>query len=93
MMARKRAIDVDKLIAELKWCKAQSVTADWWDDIIERVKKQPIIQLRVVRHGRWILNNKETFTYHCSICNVWNNNNLDDFCRNCGAKMDGKDLA
>ena len=56
------------------------------DPIVERIKLIPSADVAPVRHGRW---EKEYGHYKCLLCNC-----LDDFadnyCPNCGAKMDGE---
>lgn len=72
-------------------CRQQGVDAS-----IEVVKKQEPID--AVKHGRWIQarqpnENSETL-YRCSICGylevapLYDTNN---YCGNCGARMDGKE--
>lgn len=50
-----------------------------------------------VKHGVWVQDKHWQYDYKCSICgeyacegNYGNNDNLTDYCPNCGAKMDGR---
>ena len=54
--------------------------------ILLRIETAPTIEPEV-RHGRWIFF-REYGTYHCSECNKVEKARAD-FCRKCGAKMDG----
>lgn len=63
---------------------------DWLDD-------QPTADVREVVHGEWIVEEAEVggvsgiavaTSYICSICSTMNEYQ-DNFCPNCGARMDG----
>ena len=50
-----------------------------------------------VKYGEWVQDKHWQYDYKCSICgeyacegNYGNNDNLTDYCPNCGAKMDGR---
>ena len=62
-----------------------------WRDILQIIRKQPVVDAEPVRHGRWIYkpawSNADWGVYLCSECNKpywWN---TDHYCPNCGAKM------
>lgn len=39
--------------------------------------------------GRWIQTDKDTLTYHCSICGFYNSHtNSIKYCEQCGARME-----
>lgn len=49
-----------------------------------------------VRHGEWeakehtsISTNRHYYTFRCSECKRWNGTHRQNYCPNCGAKMDG----
>lgn len=52
-----------------------------------------------VRHGKWeakehtsISTNRHYYTFRCSECKRWNGTHRQNYCPNCGAKMNGKDI-
>ncbi len=54
----------------------------------------PTIEAEPVKHGRWILHDNGSGT--CDQCrftqkNVWDDDNQQNYCGVCGAKMDGGD--
>lgn len=93
-----RLIDADKLKAEL-------FDADWMMDndehmVEEIVERQPTVDDETVRHGRWeivivsTLNPYESeIEEKCSLCGRfvqrYGTQPQDNYCPNCGAKMDG----
>ena len=94
-------IDRAALIAEYEYLKAECYESSWdaWDDIIDRVKKQPRVAADLVRHAYWIDASDEynngNIVYRCSYCRedkvlidgTPETNNLN-YCPICGAKMD-----
>lgn len=55
------------------------------------LNKAPSADVAPVRHGRWeVVDAEEPRRYGCSECKrlSWN---MDNYCPNCGAKMDGGD--
>lgn len=83
-------IDRAVLIAEYEYLKAECYEAsgDAWDDIIDRVKKQPRVDAEPVRHAYWIIfTDKFTFG-KCSICGMAQRAGRLNYCPECGAKMD-----
>ena len=82
-----RLIDADKLKAHYSWwanstnydlCEMKYVV----DDIVD---VQPTID--PVRHGHWIEDGYNDYKPACSECGCHSEEN--NFCPNCGAKMDG----
>lgn len=56
------------------------------------------VDVEPVKHGEWLNDDDEWKFYKCSICGneaYWDTDygqQLFDFCPNCGAKMDGKEV-
>ncbi len=53
----------------------------------------PAADVEEVRHGEWVLHKDGSGT--CSHCktrqkNIWDFDNMQNYCGHCGAKMDGK---
>ena len=44
---------------------------------------------QAVRHGRWIVQDEGRTRFMCSECKSKNHRGSDNYCPNCGAKMDG----
>ncbi|MBR3847719.1 MAG: hypothetical protein IKM21_00320, partial [Oscillospiraceae bacterium] len=58
-------------------------------DLIEKTSTSDVAE---VKHGEWILHDDGSGT--CTLCgkhqkHVWDMDNWQNFCGNCGAKMDG----
>ena len=57
--------------------------------------KQSTDDVVEVRHGEWVYNRGQAFgepRYFCSLCiDGGSDSGRDNYCPNCGAKMDGKD--
>ena len=66
---------------------------DYCDDILEFIERQPTIE---PERGEWIVHFNDLFpaesTEECSICHAEQliNGNDDNFCPNCGARMEGE---
>lgn len=87
-----RLIDADKLTNEI----VHKYGLRYGDAILE-IDNAPTVDAEPVRHGRWI---KQDGHYYCSSCNAQNfyaylyNSDTgeyeqqDNYCPNCGAKMD-----
>lgn len=66
--------------------------AEWFEECF---KTQPTADVEPVRHGRWIEHPDDIFplesTIECSVSGEQENVDIhnDNFCPNCGAKMDG----
>ena len=66
--------------------------------ILEAILEAPTADVEPVKHGEWVNNDNEWKFYKCSICGneaYWDTDygqQLFDYCSNCGAKMDGKEV-
>lgn len=78
--------------------------ASWWaqsvklkDNMVECINNQPTADVAEVKHGHWIYHPDDLFPaeseQECSICHEREDITLvnDNYCPNCGAKMDGKE--
>lgn len=65
---------------------------DWYTPwIVETLEDLPPADVAPVRHGRWeVIDAEEPRRYGCSECKrlSWH---MENYCPNCGAKMDGGD--
>ena len=94
-MATKRLIDPTHLIDEcrecmnIEWNKGVYVTwAEAEEDFMNRLLDAPTVDAVEVVHGRW--NPSGNCGYRCSNCDFWVAfRSLNNYCPNCGAKMDG----
>ena len=76
------------------WCRAC-----WVDDMLDEVECFHPSDAAPVVHGRWICIRKGYEEYECSVCHGMDSNCSDyyadhvvteqEYCPNCGAKMDG----
>ena len=74
------------------------IYADAYNDLAEDFYSIPAADVAPVVHGRWICINKRYGEYECSVCHGVDANCSDyygihavteqEFCPNCGAKMD-----
>lgn len=74
---------------------------DACDYIRNKLEELSSAAVAPVRHGRWILKNKVYGDYECSVCHGMDSNCTgcysdhyaakQNFCPNCGAKMDGRE--
>ena len=97
-----RYIDVDKLKEKLDSFVSMSETyTDYncgYDDCLTAVQDTlsdiPAIAVAESKHGYWVYNRGQAFgepCYFCSLCiDGGSNNGRDNYCPNCGAKMDGE---
>ena len=63
-------------------------------DALIEVEASPTIDAAPVRHGRWIYRKRgwaECSECHHNFVDVYDLDNSDNYCRHCGAKMDGGD--
>ena len=68
-------------------------------DVQDFLDNIPTVDVTPVRHGRWICIRKRCGEYECSVCHGVDSNCSDyygthvvteqEYCPNCGAKMDG----
>jgi len=87
---RKRAI-VDA-------CNSLELYPSEYAELENALNRIPAADVAEVRHGRWICINKRYGEYECSVCHGMDSNCSDyygihavteqEFCPNCGAKMD-----
>lgn len=83
--------DWNKRAAPISWSQA-------FESTIEDVEEMPTADVEPVRHGRWIEHPDDIFplesTIECSVCGEQENVDIhnDNFCPNCGAKMDGGEI-
>lgn len=81
--------------------RATDTTGDCWDnygqgtaDFLEYIDKEPTVDAEPVRHGHWINHFDDLFpeesTQECSVCHAEQMGTMlnDNYCPNCGAKMD-----
>ena len=85
-----RYIDADRLIERLKH-NPNFLTAPKHskDGIIDEIVYQPTADVVEVVHARWI-GRKSRDYYTCSNCCTVSKSKDDEYCRGCGAKMDGE---
>ena len=102
-----RAIDGDELLGIERLLDTdvirKSKTASWLlDQVLHDIQAMPTIDPESLRpHGRWVCVNPAYGRYECSVCHAADEDCSDyygahnvagqDFCPNCGAKMDGGD--
>lgn len=95
---------VYKMLHSIGGCGADPESwADGWDKAIDtaiwELEKIPAATVRPERHGHWIREylGYGAHRYKCSVCGSrFGEDMIDDFkhdqyCSDCGAKMDGKD--
>ena len=85
-----RLIDADELIRKGTSTFDESIPIA---DFIEIVELRPTIEAEPIRHGHWeLIDGEEPRRYGCSQCKrmVWHEEN---YCPNCGARMDEDDTA
>ena len=103
-MAEQRFIDANNLIEEIREercynCRNfKDMKCDYCGtaDYIYMIEDMPAADVAPVRHGRWVEKEKYTFgiMYDCSLCEnrILDNGHPWNYCPNCGAKMDGKEV-
>lgn len=84
-------IDVDLLISELKSLNEQERLE--YMGVYDCIKSVPTADVQEVQHGKWNLNriDYDWVYYACSKCGYSNVFNNENYCPECGAKMDGKE--
>ena len=80
------------LVEDLSYC-APELFFDK-DFLLHKIMRQSVIDAVPVVHGHWIY--KKSGRAECSVCHhdfvgVYDLDNSDNFCRHCGAKMDGSE--
>ena len=92
-MSKKKYIDADKLINELKALPEQERLE--YMGVYDCIKSMTTTNVAEVRRGEWIGDrggeNRVYDDFKCSICGKYttiaNRHRLDRYCGNCGAKM------
>lgn len=89
-----RYVDTDKVY------EMASIHEDFKQNIADLVSLKevlddiPAIAVAESKHGYWVYNRGQAFgepCYFCSLCiDGGSNNGRDNYCPNCGAKMDGE---
>ena len=87
-----RYIDADKLIEERTIFMQDEEGFDTSVVLVADIKLTPTADVAEVKHGEWILHDDGSGT--CTLCgkrqkHIWDMDNWQNFCGNCGAKMDG----
>lgn len=96
-----RLIDADTLYMALN-------DAKWYDNadrgflVLDMVEDAPTVDAVPVRHGYWVIADANKGEYICSVCGEtdtdcsdrYANHNVfsQEYCPNCGAKMDGDEI-
>lgn len=86
-----RLIDADALCLG-KFVESRTEWHLGWNDALEAATTQaPTIEAEPVKHGKWKLHDDGSGT--CNQChhrqkNVWDDDNWQNYCGVCGAKMD-----
>ena len=95
-MPEVRLIDANALKAKLKIGTNTATYSDYCNGYcdarqvdLDAIDAAPTIEAEPVRHGRWIYNGYDEYPT-CSYCNQ-SDTYAEDYCGNCGARMDGGD--
>lgn len=93
-----RLIDADKLVARLndlyEWCRDERRSGI--EQAMCIVHEQLTVDAEPVRHGKWIevvvaeTDTSRLINWECSECAIVVDHNTDNYCPNCGARMDGE---
>ena len=91
-------IDADEAVKIIKRYDDRGLTIDEvtrvTDGIAKEIEAMPTVDAEPVRHGKWmeiVTHNGCTPDYDC-VCSLCGSSGapIDDYCRGCGAKMDGE---
>ena len=90
---REALIEKCKAIIQDKW-NDKSAPVSWshaYADFIEDIENQPAADVAPVVHGHWIRQDESFTRFKCSNpeCGIENCSGFENYCPNCGAKMDG----
>lgn len=100
MMDKIRLIDAELLTTNIAQIAKNCARSDAQKALIGRIlfmiDNMPTIEAEPVKHGRWIENSDPGQNinehYMCSECGcTFHNWANDNYCPNCGARMDGED--
>lgn len=87
-VSEQRLIDANAFIQSLIHCKGlgrQSLTA-----VLEHIEKQPIIEAKPVKHGKWEEIRNANGELEGWLCKCGREvKSKENYCPNCGARMDG----
>ena len=94
-----KLINADALCAYLnEWSRKlhagvyhnDAIIMDVLTSVFEYIANMPTVDAEPVRHGRWIFDNGVDHCYKCSECKGAKPPHYiaDNYCPNCGAKMD-----
>lgn len=92
-----RYIDVDKHSFPTLHQKELNDYMKGWNTCLKSVLQQPTADYAEVKHGYWIYHFDDLFpsesTQECSVCHEEEGMTIcnENYCPNCGAKMDGSD--
>ena len=95
-----RYIDADRLLNEVTGNGGVFVYGiDIIKAFISRITAQPTADVQEVKHGEWlekeiqgvidVMTLETTKHFICSVCGKDNKQKVNNYCPNCGAKMDG----
>lgn len=88
-----RPIDADALKRGIEViCKDEraSISAVTYFALMAFINKAPTIEAEAVKRGRWLHNDMILNRQKCSECGFYSDDlQSDNYCPNCGAKMDG----
>ena len=63
-----------------------------WNEVIEAILEDaPPVDVKPVRHGRWVKRTGGALGYDCTVCGKSEVSNHFDYCPNCGARMDDEE--
>ena len=86
----KKYIDVSKLnLYDDLFMKGKNDSGVWvrYRDVENLIKNAPAADVREVRHGEWVKNEKSDDDWCCSVCGYGLSDNRTRFCYDCGAIM------
>ena len=89
---REALLEKCKAIIQDKW-NDKSAPVSWshaYADFIEDIENQPTADVALVVHGHWIRQDESFTRFKCSNpkCGIENCSGFENYCPNCGAKMD-----
>lgn len=77
LISREAAKEAVKYIP---WCD--------WSAVGRTLDELEVVDAEPVRHGRWICQDEGRTRFMCSDCKAQNYGGFENYCPNCGAKMD-----
>lgn len=86
-----RLIDADKLKAHYAWWEGgtrEMTMGEAKKDFDTIIDLQPTIEAEPIKHGRWIDRGYMKVGFNCSVCGAYVISGKENYCPNCGAKMD-----